>query len=754
MALNISEGGLLLQSSPEAMSTLPTQAFAITLSSSVIADMVACVQNGGDIQLSLGSNPRFLFSDREIRIPKSPEASGYDLFYSNSENPSSVNRLPNQTMSIFDTLRNKPKIRAPKALKVQGKGEKTVKTAPARASTKPTNAASKPPVASVKEPSSQDTLDSAVANLKSSLAKAEAEKRENAAVVVGNLPSAKGGKVRPSKRLLDAQAAASPRSLPPSPALSGIQSPSLGPTSNSAQDKVKQQRFPVIHELAAQDLTFQELLDMWSEGTQQELSAVLNKVADFDDATQKWILKKMYWKELDVFEYNYAQEEDRQRAINNAIKQYDRMRLGASDPLWQKLLPKSERGKGICLSKLQAAIAKGPSMPAPKQKADAASASGGDSEKDDSASTAAGKGKGGEAMSRSSSQTSTGKKKLSPSEAQAKRLLSNNKKPTAAKAKPKASPKVAATKTAAKTPGTKGGRVLSKEFVSSSDSDSDSDDLPLSTSMAKSREAAAPPSKPTERPVEKPKTTEKSTKVAAAKPKPVPAVKTLPREKDKDKEDDTIRAQVIAKPISPPTKRPHNADDDDTSSSGTPLSKRAKPTAKAPSATVGSIKSGSAWDTNLTNRGTGSGTSLAKQKNTSPMKSSPLASSPPTNASDLEQERSAPVGARERNREREHDRAPTSKNVSGNADSSINVGTSKKRPASDSSTESKAKRQRLSQDTIEKASKFKEFYARYEQLHHEMVAVENPDPDKMSDLLDLRDLLSQMKNEIYASVDA
>jgi RNA polymerase II elongation factor ELL len=57
MVLNISENGVMLESSARASAELPAQAFAISLSGSVIEDMIACVQNGGDIQLALGSNP-------------------------------------------------------------------------------------------------------------------------------------------------------------------------------------------------------------------------------------------------------------------------------------------------------------------------------------------------------------------------------------------------------------------------------------------------------------------------------------------------------------------------------------------------------------------------------------------------------------------------------------------------------------------------------------------------------------------------
>lgn len=57
MVLNISESGVLLESSAKQTAGLPQQAFAISLSGSVIEDMIACVQNGGDIQLALGSSP-------------------------------------------------------------------------------------------------------------------------------------------------------------------------------------------------------------------------------------------------------------------------------------------------------------------------------------------------------------------------------------------------------------------------------------------------------------------------------------------------------------------------------------------------------------------------------------------------------------------------------------------------------------------------------------------------------------------------
>ncbi len=57
MVLKIPDSGLVLDASVRSMASLPQQAFAVTLSDSVIEHMIECVQDGQDIQLSLGSNP-------------------------------------------------------------------------------------------------------------------------------------------------------------------------------------------------------------------------------------------------------------------------------------------------------------------------------------------------------------------------------------------------------------------------------------------------------------------------------------------------------------------------------------------------------------------------------------------------------------------------------------------------------------------------------------------------------------------------
>lgn len=100
------------------------------------------------------------------------------------------------------------------------------------------------------------------------------------------------------------------------------------------------------------------------------------------------------YKELDVWQFPYRTEEERQAAIDNAVRAFDRMRTPKDDPLWQKLLPKEERGKGKCLSKLKMNAPTQPAAPTPvkdlkkvleqkkpvkKEKKQAASTSSGDS---------------------------------------------------------------------------------------------------------------------------------------------------------------------------------------------------------------------------------------------------------------------------------------------------------------------------------------------------------------------------------------
>lgn len=72
-----------------------------------------------------------------------------------------------------------------------------------------------------------------------------------------------------------------------------------------------------------------------------------------------WVPTDRAYKLLDVWKFAYIRAEDRERAINNAISAFDRLRLSREDLLWQMLLPEDERGKGVVLSRLNLHLPQG-----------------------------------------------------------------------------------------------------------------------------------------------------------------------------------------------------------------------------------------------------------------------------------------------------------------------------------------------------------------------------------------------------------
>lgn len=563
------------------------------------------------------------------------------------------------------------------------------------------------------------------------------------------------------------------RSLPTSPALTGVGSPSHNPAITASQqqfEKNKEQRSTLVHELAVGDQTYDYLKEKWS-GPEGDLNNTLSKVAD--KMGPKYSMKKIYWKELDVWNYKYAAQEDRQKAIENAKKQYDKQRLETKDPAWERLLEEKDRGKGIILSKLQAAIAKGNMTPAVKPvKADDSSSR---NSSDESV-----KGKtGGESMARSTSQPGGSKpKKVSERETLSKSLLSN--KPMTATTKKTAPPtkKAAPASKASKAGVDKGGKkVLSEEFVLDSSSD---EEAPLASSTTMSRpkprpaerlierstekpkeRSPAPVSKPRERspaPVIKPK---ERSPIPMAKPKeksPVPAPKPKPSKP-------VIRAprpaNTTAKASTPSTlqKRPRE-EDDSSSSSGAPLSKRAKP--KETSSVTKHLSSNTTLkhrpsDASQNSRGTSSNYSH-KSKNTSPTKSSPLASSPPTNASDLD-ENIHSSQSQHNDRDRHHQSAASAARTNGysttnNGNTPNGLSTAKKRPADTcSSSQPLPKKSRVTKDVLDKAHRFDKYYEQYKILHDQLTRLSNPPREKLVDLLDMRERLVHLKAEIRREVD-
>ncbi|KAK2592375.1 hypothetical protein QQS21_009926 [Conoideocrella luteorostrata] len=639
-SLKVPEGGLMLTGSSGADSVLP-QAFVLNLSDDIVEQMIQSDRIGDNLELQLGKSPTLRYGPNTHRISHPEEDIPLDLFLTKPfESTRDAERLPHAG-SVF--IKPNPARSLPKKVTQGAKG----------------GDAKKKPVTSNKS-STSSGLDSDIEALQNGLAAHDAAR--DRARVVDKLPIGSKGR---SKLL--SNYASTPKSIPTSPALNAAHSPNSTPQLTATQnvmERKKELRFTLVHELAVADRATEYLEDKWT-GKDEDFRPALEKMAIYNSDSETWTIKQPIWRELNVWKYDYETQNDRQAAIDRAIKQYDKQRLSSSETEWQLLLPKEERGKGKCLSRLQANIAKGPPQPAPKiklQRTDDSSGTrdGADSPESDKPKV------GGETMSRSNSNSLPAKsKKPSAQDAQAKRLLSNSKPKSAAP------PKVSPSKTKAASKGS--GRVLSAAIIENSDSSGD--EAPM------------------------------------LKPKPAPV-------KAKDTVIVNTRPSAPREPVKkPPVKRPRE-DSDSSSSSGTPLSKRIKPKQPLP-APKPRQPVAKASGQHSQARATSSSFRSKNMSNTSPTKSSPLASSPPTNASDLDED--TPPIQKKRKLEVESKPAAMKRRV----------------------VES------VPLDVVNKAQKFKTFYQKYEALHNEISALDNPPREKLDRLIGLRGRLENMKEEIY-----
>lgn len=112
-------------------------------------------------------------------------------------------------------------------------------------------------------------------------------------------------------------------------------------------------RIPLIHLLAVRPVS-EKFLSSQVGCSQQECLDILNKIGrPYTIDPSKWDMSDKAFKDLDIWNFPYPTYEDRQFAIDRAVKAFDRLRLARNDDLWQKLLPQNERGRGKVISKLQ-----------------------------------------------------------------------------------------------------------------------------------------------------------------------------------------------------------------------------------------------------------------------------------------------------------------------------------------------------------------------------------------------------------------
>ncbi|KAL8795836.1 MAG: hypothetical protein Q9195_001716 [Heterodermia aff. obscurata] len=214
--------------------------------------------------------------------------------------------------------------------------------------------------------------DVALAKLQNQLALAKGEKQARQIQLAPNnigLPPAVSRRSAPKamKALSAMKSSANTQRRVNSNANSAVNSPSLGATrsphipeamtsepvvEDAKAQKSKALKIPLIHFLAVRPVS-EKYLGQTLGCDQEDCLEVLHRVGKpYRLDPSKWDLNDKAFKDLDVWQFNYPTADDRQLAIDRAISSFDRSRLPRSHPLWQKLLPYHERNKGKVLSNL------------------------------------------------------------------------------------------------------------------------------------------------------------------------------------------------------------------------------------------------------------------------------------------------------------------------------------------------------------------------------------------------------------------
>ena len=558
-----------------------------------------------------------------------------------------------------------------------------------------------------------------------------------------NLQSRSSAVLKGNHRRLLSQATT--RSLPTSPSLSATRSPALHasiPTSVPASNDLKGQklqaiRVPLIHLLAIRPVSAR-FLSQKIACTESECREVLQKVGQQHSLdASKYDLSKQAYKELDVWTFNYQSEEDRQSAIDRAISAFDRQRVGKEDKLWQMLLPQGERGKGKSLSRLNLQAGQAKKAMTPRINVEDA----------DDGSTAKKTNNGGphknnrlaprnaEPTARSQSQDRYKKASVTEKEAQSRRILGTAPKKAIASNRVN-KPAGAAVKKAAIQNAVAPGKVKSSEYVHESDDD-DSD------------EESFPPKKPTA----------KSASTAAAKSSGISSAKQQSAvSKTSGRNPDEVSPNIARKGVAM-KKLPSAGSGSESKATVAESSQESVPMKK----------------------------SQSRQRNTSsPHKPSPLGSSPPANASDMDLDvRSPPLSSASSTpliaqsqrakapngltsvagqtrtpsatplKRKAHDLDPDIHNHGGLTNGTGNAVKRPKTspmspPTSDSSTGGKKNTSQMTghDTTFDLAKQFKRCYEKYFKVDRELRAMAHPPPEKVTELIQMRERLVQMKQEI------
>ena len=540
--------------------------------------------------------------------------------------------------------------------------------------------------------------------------------------------------------------------------------------------RIKALRVPLIHLLAIRPVSAKFLAReiRCKEDEVLEALAKIGKPARLDPS--KFDLKDQYFKELDVWSWKYADQHDRDLVIQRATSAFDRIRLSPMDAIFQKLLPIKDRGKGKTLSKLDH-LNKGPIQQSntPRihvQHSDDVGKHSSGTESDRRGRVAP---SDSDAMAQQKSHDLGKKPRTSGRETQPKRLLSKGPKKVAPTAKGKeAHP-------AAKKGNKKTAAPLSSEFVNNSDEEDGFDDataphFQASPSIANGSSRASNPQpveRATPRRTEPQMVSRQNTSTSGMEN----VNKKISDASSSDHSDGTTQpndyrnvSNKINKPV-PNGNQPRTIG-------------KASQKASEKNSGVRSTATGSTPNAAETIQGVGSNKkNLSRSRNiSSPHKPSPLGSSPPTNATDIEdnglssasstplitmKNRETSVGNHPRNTSEHslkrktsdldhdvHGQSNALPNVQVNAMPNGHINSHKRPktseltpPSSDSPSPPPLRNSRVL--ALEKAQKFKdEYYPKYQRLYREVEAQESPSVAQIERVEKMHERLRELKEEI------
>ena len=554
--------------------------------------------------------------------------------------------------------------------------------------------------------------------------------------------------------------------------------------------RIKALRTPLIHFLAARPASI-TLLVKHLGCKQDELHEVLNKVGKQHRLIpDKWTLNDKAFKELDVWNFDYPNQDDRQLAINCAISAFDRMRISTKEKVWDMLLPKNERGKGKILSNLD--LHKGPIKPGNTPRIHVQHLSNDSTAKDQLAGHESDQKdrlapSDAEPMARSQSQDQIKKKKVSEKEAQSKRLLKNGPKKTTPV------PKVKEDHPAVKKGAKKANVPKSSEFVNDSDEEDGLEDASILQAQSTpptgqvdqtlSAKAAASPQPTTSTP--RPDDAKAKASKPALSSRKLGSTATGKETKSKpvtpSRSDATSMPRIAA--IDPA--KGHIAKSKDVKSEKTkPKSETAASTPpikvheKKPLPSASSSPAPRQRISDSSQGSTAMKKTLSRQRTTSsPHKPSPLGSSPPTNASDLENGVSSasstslvsqpqkmnfkpngvgpPANGHARNTSEHslkrkaddldsdihaHAHGPTNGNVNGTKRHKVS--------ATSPSTSESSNSSLVNSGALKRAQDFKTYYAKYKILYEEVSESTDAPRDKVENVKRMHHRLIELKREI------